>query len=384
MSHPAGYDYDNDQPEVKLDFLSIVWDHKPRVLLVEDSKLLQETLAAFLGTDYNLFFFETAESALLQVEEINPDIFLLDILLPGMSGLQMLTFIRSRKTWAEVPVIMMTAVEDIESKRTAFSGGASDYITVPYEPEEVRIRVRAQLQMAAVRQYTVDQNRRLKELVHVRTQQVSRVRDATIMAFSSLAETRDNETGQHVKRTMKYMERLLSLCYNSSRLSAELEGKDHELIAKSAPLHDIGKVGIPDAILLKPAELTADERRIMETHTILGRNAILKAEEQAGTSSYLLYARLIAMSHHEKWDGSGYPEGLSGRTIPVEARLMAVCDVYDALINKRVYKKAFSQEVSLEIMRKGRGLHFDPELLDLFLQHISMFQKIALDLSDGE
>lgn len=214
-------------------------------------------------------------------------------------------------------------------------------------------------------------------------QDLYKTRDATIYAISSLAETRDNETGAHIVRTQKYVEALGRYLIEQGKYQEDLTPHSLELIGKSAPLHDIGKVGIPDAILLKPGKLTDDEFTVMKAHPLIGRQAIEKAEEQIGSMPFLQYAKEISESHHEKWDGSGYPYGLIGQEIPLSGRLMALADVYDALITKRVYKPAFSHEKSRDIIIEGRASHFDPEIVDAFIAIEEEFITIAKNHRDG-
>jgi response regulator RpfG family c-di-GMP phosphodiesterase len=214
-------------------------------------------------------------------------------------------------------------------------------------------------------------------------QDLYKTRDATIYAISSLAETRDNETGAHIVRTQKYVEALGRYLIEQNKYQDQLTEHALELIGKSAPLHDIGKVGIPDSILLKPGKLTDDEFTIMKNHPLIGRQAIEKAEEQIGSMPFLQYAKEISESHHEKWDGSGYPYGLKEHDIPLSGRLMALADVYDALITKRVYKPAFSHEKSRQIIIEGRGNHFDPEIVDAFIAIEEEFIAIAKNYHDG-
>jgi response regulator RpfG family c-di-GMP phosphodiesterase len=214
-------------------------------------------------------------------------------------------------------------------------------------------------------------------------QDLYKTRDATIYAISSLAETRDNETGAHIVRTQKYVEALGRYLIEQSIYQDQLTEHSLALIGKSAPLHDIGKVGIPDSILLKPGKLTDDEFTIMKDHPLIGRQAIEKAEEQVGSIPFLQYAKEISESHHEKWNGSGYPHGLKGQEIPLSGRLMALADVYDALITKRVYKPAFSHETSRQIIIEGRENHFDPEIVDAFIAIEEEFITIAKNYHDG-
>ena len=198
------------------------------------------------------------------------------------------------------------------------------------------------------------------------------------MAMASLAETRDNETGGHIRRTQTYVKALAERLQFHTHFAALLTEENIDLLYKSAPLHDIGKVGIPDSILLKPGALTAEEFETMKQHTTLGLDAIVQAENQCGMRvDFLQFAKQIAYSHHERWDGKGYPQGLAGEAIPLPARLMAIADVYDALINKRVYKPPFSHEEAVAIMAAGRGTQFDPEVLDAFIDIEGVFRTIA-------
>jgi HD-GYP domain-containing protein (c-di-GMP phosphodiesterase class II) len=215
-----------------------------------------------------------------------------------------------------------------------------------------------------------------------RTEELQLTRDATIHSLASLAETRDNETGQHIIRTQHYVRILAEELKEHPDFRSFLDATTIDLLYKSAPLHDIGKVGIPDRILLKPGRLTEDEFEIMKQHAVYGRDALLSAVEQLGENSFLHLAREIAHTHHEKWDGSGYPQGLQGTDIPISGRLMALADVYDALISKRIYKEAFSHEKAFDIITEGRGSHFDPNVVDAFLNCEELFKEIAAEHSD--
>lgn len=218
--------------------------------------------------------------------------------------------------------------------------------------------------------------------IRERTDELNRTRDVTILTLASLAETRDNETGAHILRTQRYVRALAQQLCTHPRFFSELTEEAIDLIYKSAPLHDIGKVGIPDAILLKPGKLTDDEFAIMKNHPQIGSDALAVTEEQLGSNSFLRYAREISLTHHEKWDGSGYPKGLRGDQIPISGRLMAVADVYDALISKRVYKPAFPHEKAMEIIREGRGKHFDPDVVGAMDAVEAQFKEIAREFGD--
>jgi putative two-component system response regulator len=222
-------------------------------------------------------------------------------------------------------------------------------------------------------------------VVSQRLEELTAVQNASILAMTSLAQTRDIETGNHIKRTQHYVRVLARRLQKHPRFSSFLTDHNIDLLFKSAPLHDIGKVGIPDRILLKPGRLTADEMTVMKTHTTLGRDTITYAEKLMGTKlDFLTLAKEIAYSHQEKWDGSGYPQGLSGNAIPISARLMAVADVYDAIISQRVYKLGMSHAEAVEIIVEGSGTHFDPDIIDGFLKVRDEFQKIAARYSDSD
>lgn len=263
--------------------------------------------------------------------------------------------------------------------------GAVDYITKPINPLIVMLRVEAHVLLKRARDFLCDKNEYLEKEVQRRTHEIVVVQDVTIMALASLAETRDNETGNHIKRTQLYVRELALQLQNHPRFKDYLTDECVQLLAKSAPLHDIGKVGIPDHILLKPGKFTPEEFEIMKRHTTLGRDAIVAAESRLGISdSFLHIAREIAYSHQEKWDGSGYPQGLSGDNIPISARLMAVADVFDALISRRVYKPPFSLEKALSIIKESSGSHFDPDMVEAFLQITDKCLAIAQQFADSE
>jgi putative two-component system response regulator len=260
-----------------------------------------------------------------------------------------------------------------------------DYITKPISPATVMARVRNHLELKLARDFLKNQSRYLEQEVQKRTREIVAIQDITVRAMALLAETRDNETGNHLRRTQKYVKALAIYLQQHPRFVGELNDEAIESLYKSAPLHDIGKVGIPDRILLKPGKLDDAEYEIMKTHTTLGHAALVHAEEEEGQQMpFLRYAKEITLSHQEKWDGSGYPLGLVGDDIPISARLMALADVYDALISKRVYKRAFSHEEARDIIVKGSGSHFDPDIVAAFIAIDAEFQTIATDYADDD
>ena len=359
---------------------------KPTILLVDDTPDNIAVLSVLLKERYKLKIANNGVKA-LQVASTAPypDLILLDVVMPEMDGHETCRRLKAAPETADIPVIFLTSRTQPEDEELGLSLGAADYIMKPISPPIVLARVATQLNLKKARQLLKDQNRHLEHLVEERTRQLMQMQEATILAMASLAETRDNETGNHIRRTQAYVKALAERLREHPRFSRTLTDENIELLFKSAPLHDIGKVGVPDRILLKPGKLDPDEFEIMKLHTVYGRDAILAVERYLGGSNgFLTFAREIAYSHQEKWDGSGYPEGLKGDAIPLSARLMAVADVYDALISRRVYKPAFDHEEAVCIMKEGRGSHFDPDILDAFLHIEETFRTIARQYSDDD
>jgi putative two-component system response regulator len=357
---------------------------KQTVLVVDDTPDNLSLMADLLRRDYKVKLAHNGERALqIALGDAPPDLILLDIMMPGLDGYEVLRQLLRAPGTQHIPVIFLTAMSAAEEEKIGLDMGAMDYITKPVNPAIVLARVRNHLHLKIARDMLLRQNEILEEEVHRRTEQIAAMQDVTIRAMASLAETRDNETGNHIRRTQHYILALAKQLQHHPRFRDELTPENTEMIFKSAPLHDIGKVGIPDSILLKPGKLTPEEFEIMKTHTTLGRDAILIAEDQLGTPNpFFHYAKEITYSHQEKWDGTGYPRGLQGRDIPISARLMAVADVYDALISVRVYKPAFSHEKARSIILEGRDLHFDPDIVDAFVQVEQQFQEIAEQYAD--
>jgi len=354
------------------------------VLVVDDTPENLSLMSGMLRDDYKVKVAPSGARALaIATGADKPDLILLDIMMPEMDGYEVLRRLQADPGTRDVPVIFLTALSDAKDEKVGLDLGALDYITKPANPAIVLARVRNQLQLKAARDFLKDQNAWLEREVQLRTREVVAVQDVTIRALASLAETRDNETGQHIRRTQEYVKALALHLQGHPRFGSELTDAVIEHLYKSAPLHDIGKVGIPDRILLKPGRLEPDEFEIMKRHTTLGHDALLRAEEGSEIKSdFLRYAREIALGHQEKWDGSGYPQGLRGEAIPLSARLMALADVYDALISRRVYKEPRTHEEAAQAIVEGRGKHFDPEVVDAFVAIADRFREIAAQHAD--
>jgi putative two-component system response regulator len=295
-----------------------------------------------------------------------------------MDGYTVLERLRSNPATADIPVIFLTALAEASDEERGLQLGAADFITKPIKPLVMLARLRTQLEAKQARDWMRNQNAVLEAEVARRMAENDMTQLVSIRALAHLAETRDPETGNHIQRTQNYVHLLAERLRHHPRFSSFLSRHNIDLLTKSAPLHDIGKVGIPDSILLKPGPLTTDEWEIMKTHAKLGSDAIEKAESDAEMRlDFLVLAKEIAHWHHEKWDGSGYPDGLAGDDIPISARLMAVADVFDALISTRVYKSAMPFSEAGKIIAAGRGKHFDPDVVDAFLDNLAELTAIA-------
>ena len=359
---------------------------KPTLLAVDDTADNLTLLNALLSGPYKVKLANSGEKALkIAAASPAPDLILLDIMMPGMDGYEVCRQLKQQPATRDIPVIFLTARTDAESERAGLEAGAVDYVTKPFNPPVLLARVRTHLALKAHTDFLRDKSAFLEAEVDKRTREIQAIQDVTIHTPASLAETRDSETGNHIRRTQFYVQALARRLQAHPRFAALLTPRYIDMLFKSAPLHDIGKVGIPDAILLKPGRLTPDEFEIMKTHTTLGRQAIEHAEQLLGMQvDFLSMSKDIAQSHQEKWDGSGYPQQLAGDAIPLSARLMALADVYDALISRRIYKPAMSHEQAAASINAGRGTHFDPDVVDAFLAIQDEFQAIARRFADAE
>lgn len=317
---------------------------KQTLLLVDDEPTNLRVLRTVLQDDYRLLFAKSGDEALALVKQQRPDLVLLDVMMPGMTGFEVCSRLKADADMAAIPVIFVTALKDEVDEATGFAVGAVDYIAKPISPAIVRARVKNHLSL-------------------VRADELKQTRLQVIQRLGRAAEYKDNETGLHVMRMSHYAQ-VLARAYGLSEQHAE------DLL-HAAPMHDIGKIGIADSILLKPGKLTADEYREMQKHPLIGAEIIGDCD-----SELLKMAKTVALYHHEKWDGTGYPHGLAGEAIPVEARIVAVSDVFDALTSERPYKKAWSLEDTLAFMHSQKGCHFEPQLIDLLEQNLPKILEI--------
>ncbi len=330
---------------------------KQCVLVVDDSPDNIDLLSEILRDEYRIRVATSGEKALKIVySDEPPDLILLDIMMPGISGLEICRRLKANPDRRRIPIIFVTAMTSPEDERRGLETGAVDYITKPISPPIVKARVRTHLAL-------YDQARELARMVQQRTQELLTTRQQIIRRLGRAAEFKDNETGNHVLR-MSHYARLIALAHGLGEESADI-------ILSTAPMHDIGKIGIPDAILLKPGKLDAAEWEVMYQHPIMGAEIIGKHDNEL-----LETARIIALTHHEKWDGTGYPQGLKGDAIPLEGRIVAIADVFDALLSVRPYKPALSLETALQYIDEQSGHHFDPALVEAFRQALPEILRI--------
>ncbi|MBI5604314.1 MAG: two-component system response regulator [Deltaproteobacteria bacterium] len=346
---------------------------KPKILVVDDEERnlrLMEAMLIPLG--YEVLKAQNGEEALNRVKENPPDVILLDIMMPRMDGYEVARRLKEKEETRLIPVVMVTALRDVEDRIKALDVGADDFLSKPVEKIELRARVQSLVKVKAYYDHMKNYQRDLEAEVARRTEQLQkaflRIKIAsldTIYRLSRAAEFKDEETGAHIQRMSQYAATVAR--------TLGLNEKTVESILYAAPMHDVGKIGIPDRILLKPGKLNDEEWKIMKQHTTMGAHIL--GGSQAG---FIKLGEVIALSHHERWDGSGYPRGLSGKKIPLAGRITAIADVFDALTSKRPYKEIFSVEKSYEIIREGRGTHFDPQVVEAFF----LAQKEILDIKE--
>ena len=359
---------------------------KPTILVVDDTPDNLTLMMELLKGEYTVKLANGGERALkLAAMAPHPDLILLDIMMPGLDGYEVCLRLKANPQTQGIPVVFLTAKSAVEDEKRGLEIGAVDYITKPISPPVVLARVKIHLALKSQADFLRDKSEFLEAEVSRRTREVTAIQDVTILAMASLAETRDSDTGNHIRRTQFYVKALAQHLSAQPKFAARLTDSYIQMLFKSAPLHDIGKIGIPDRILLKPGRFEPAEFEIMKTHTTLGRDVIEHAEELLGMQvEFLSMAKEIALSHHEKWEGSGYPQGLAGEAIPLSARLMAVADVYDALISRRIYKEGMTHEKAASIIQEGRGSHFDPDLVDAFVALQKDFRDIAARFVDSD
>lgn len=348
------------------------------IMVVDDTPANLDLLAEMLHRQgFRVVQFPNGTLALRAASRNPPDLILLDIMMPDMSGFEVCRRLKSDEVLQAIPVIFISALDDEPSKLKAFSEGGVDYVTKPFHEEEVLARVRTHLSLCAMRRELQAQNLYLQDLVRAQVREISDLQLATILALSKLAEIRDYGTGLHIECTQSMCRALALELRGHPRFAQSINDAFVENIFHAAALHDIGKVGIPDNILLKPGRLTPSEYEIMKRHTVIGAMTLQSVRAQYPLNEFVNMGIAITRSHHERWDGAGYPDGLAGEKTPLSARIMALADVYSALRSERPYKKAFTHEESRQIILQGAGTHFDPAVVQAFCVLDREFKAIA-------
>lgn len=367
----------------------MIEDKYPKLLLVDDQEchiyLLESLLAS---TNYQYTSVNNGKDA-IDIVRSRPkefDLILLDINMPEMDGLEVAKIIKTDEATKHIAVIFLTADKrENEDVAEGLSVGADDYITKPFNSVELLARVNAVLRTKRLQDDLAELNATLDQKVRERTEEIERTQDVAIFGLAKLAESRDPETGQHLERIRIYTKALAENLLKSDKFKSIINDKFIEMIYKSSPLHDIGKVGIPDKVLLKPGKLTDEEFEIMKKHTLIGGTAIAAAEKDLKDQhTFLRMGKIIAFFHHEKFDGTGYPHGLKGEAIPLEARIMAIADVFDAMVSRRVYKDPEPFDDVWKIIIEESGKHFDPNIVRSFCELGDFFQKTQKKFGDVE
>ncbi len=347
------------------------------VLVVDDLVENTMVLKGFIRPlGFEVIIAQSGEEALEKIEEQPPDIILLDLMMPGMSGFEVCEHLKENPDTRHIPIIIITGLSDPDANVRAIKAGADDFLIKPFDRVLLEARVRSSFKTKRLQDEILQHRRELEVRVRERTRQVELTREVALFSLARLAESRDAETGDHLERIRCYVRIIAEEMQRWGRFEELASGRFVEEIYLSSPLHDIGKVGIPDRILLKPGQLTDAEFAIMKTHSLIGGDALRDADYEAGQNSFLAMGRDIAYYHHERWDGKGYPNGLKGTEIPFAARIVTLGDVYDALTSKRPYKEAFSHERARDIIVNGSGKQFDPDVVEAFLKQEQEFVKV--------
>jgi putative two-component system response regulator len=347
------------------------------IFLVDDNKTNLSAGKAILKSSYKVYPLLSAEDMFDLLEVVTPGLILMDVDMPGMDGYTALQKLKEDKAHAKIPVIFLTALDGEGNERKGLGLGAVDYVTKPFSSSLLLARIETHLAQHRRQMRTDNFNNELQKMVDVRTGELLALQRSLLGVVADLVEFRDDATGGHISRTQSYLEILCDEIIEEGIYAEEVAKWDKRILVLASPLHDVGKIGIPDAILNKPDKLDEQEFEIIKTHTTLGVEIINRIIREAGVNVLMEQAIIIAGSHHEKWDGSGYPLGLSGEVIPLEGRMMAVADVYDALVSRRPYKLPMDPGVAAGIIEQGSGSHFDPLLVAAFVRAAGKFAQVT-------
>lgn len=364
--------------------------NRKNVLIVDDCQDNVEILRELLRDEYRLEVARSGQECLEKIRQFSPDLILLDIMMPELDGYETCRRIKASPIGGFTQVILLSGKATSHDRLEGYRAGADDYVAKPFDHDELLAKIRVQFrlrdtlaQLWSANARIQEFNTALEELVQQRTKEVIATRDVAVFALAKLADSRDQETGAHLERMRQYAWILADQLGREGPYASYVDQQFKDDIWRSSPLHDVGKVGIPDAILLKPGRLTPQEYEIMKRHAALGASALKEASQQSACGGFLEMAVAIARHHHERFDGQGYPDGLSGTAIPLAARIVAVADVFDALTTVRVYKPAFSPEVATRLIVEGSGSQFDPDVVAAFeARHSEILEVLATTHAD--
>jgi putative two-component system response regulator len=360
---------------------------RKKIIFVDDQTSNLMIGRNVLSAEYDVFTVPSARKMFELMEKVAPDLILLDVEMPDMNGYQTIESLKSEPKFKEIPVIFLTAKSDAVSELQGLNLGAIDYIAKPFSPPLLLKRIEVHLllleqkkQLESQKKQLEAYNTNLEEIVKEKTRTIVELQNAVLETVAELVEARDDVTGGHIERTQSYLKILFDGLKEARLYSEEIKDWDVDMVVQSAQLHDVGKISVNENILNKPGKLTAEEFDEIKKHTLIGGRIIEHIQGRTSDHKFLEFTKTMAVSHHERWDGTGYPHGLKGADIPLEGRLMSIVDVYDALVSERPYKKAFSHEEAVTIITEGRGTQFDPNLVDLFLSEQDKFAATAMDI----
>ena len=357
-----------DGTDIILDMFKTQWKTRSKavktIFIVDDNTINLHAAKEVLSDEYKVITLSSAFLMFEFLDNVVPDLILLDIMMPELDGFGALKRLRDDKRYTKIPVIFLTSKNDADTEALGFEMGVVDFISKPFSGPVLLNRVKAHLH--------------LESIISKRTEKLLRLQNSMTSVLANIVEHRDKLTGNHIERTATYLKILLNTMIEKDLYYDELKYWDIDLTISAARLHDLGKVAISDLILNKNEKLNEDEFYIIETHTTEGEKIIDGIIRETGDEDFLYSAKLFAGYHHEKWDGTGYPRGLKGLDIPLHGRIMAIADVYDALVSDRPYKTAYTHEEAFEIIRSGRGSLFDPKIVDVFIEINDSFKEVAL------
>jgi len=348
------------------------------IFVVDDNSTNLLMAEEVLADSYEVLTMLSAATMFELFDNITPDLILLDIMMPDINGFDALRRLKSTPQYENIPVIFLTGRNDAATEALGFEMGVVDFIAKPFSRPVLLNRIKSILHMESIIRERTEMLQKQTEVLQERTEKLLRLQNSITSVLAHMVENRGKMTGEHIERTAVYIEILLKALREKGVYSEEMKDWNSDVIVLAARLHDIGKIVVPNAVLYKPDKLLAEEYDVVKTHSIEGERIIDDIISESGDDGFLPYAKILTGSHHERWDGTGYPRGLKGNDIPLQGRIMAIADVYDALVSDRPYRKALSHEEAVKIIKENRGSQFDPEITDVFLEICSFFAEVGI------